>query len=69
MKKKFPKRLYVKRFESGGEEYMTAAAHAEELAENVGETLSVGVYELVDHGEVVSQPLFWLKGAPTRKKR
>jgi hypothetical protein len=69
MKKKFPKKIYVKWFEADGTFYMSASERAEDLAENVKETLNIGVYELVDNGEVVTQPIFWLKGDPTRKKR
>jgi len=69
VKKKFPKKIYVKWFESDGEFYMTAAERAEDLAENVSETLDVGVYELSGNGQVVSQPTFWVKGFPKRKAR
>lgn len=69
MKKKFPKKIYVKWFESDGEFYMTAAERPEDLAENVGETLDVGVYELSDSGQVVAEPTFWAKGLPKRKAR
>jgi hypothetical protein len=69
MKKKFPKKIYVKWFESDGELYMTASENAEDLAENVGETLDVGVYELSDKGQVTAQPTFWAKGLPKRKAR
>jgi len=69
MKKKFPKKIHVKWFESDGEFYMTASESAEDLAENVGETIDVGVYELVDSGQVIAQPTFWLKGLPKSKTR
>lgn len=66
-KKAFPKKIYVKWFESDGELYMTAAERAEDLAENVDETLDVGVYELKEGGQVVTTPTFWLKGAKKRR--
>jgi hypothetical protein len=61
-KKAFPKKIYVKWFESDGELYMTASDRAESLAENVEETLDVGVYELTEGGQLVTTPTFWLKG-------
>lgn len=71
MKKNFPKKIYVKRWQdTDGQWYFSAEERAERLADEVGQTVDVGVYELVDHGQTVSEPMFWLKGSPIpRPKR
>ncbi len=62
--KKFPKTLYAKIEDDGDTHYFVATEKMVELAE-VGETVKVGVYELVNQGEVEGAAVFHQGG---RKK-
>lgn len=70
MKKKFPKKIYVKWTELEGEKhpFLTAVEQPEDLADSANESIEVGVFELKESGTLDTQPTFWLKGLPGKKR-
>lgn len=59
MKKKLPKRIFVKYDDPGdGEEYLIAADDYETLATDVGGVVVVGIYELVSTGKLATKSEF-----------
>lgn len=67
MNKKLPKKLFVKWDEPGdGEQYLVAAEDAETLAGDVGNTIDVGIYELVSTAKLATRAEFQ---ADKRRKR
>lgn len=54
----FPKKIFVKREQSGGETYLVCAEDMVELAEDAGSTIPIAVYELASTAKLATRAEF-----------